>query len=594
MKACLIVLAVILAVGALLPVGPAEAQGSTCGTAPAPRLTVGQSARVTVTDGTGNNLRNTFSTTATVLGVMGDGEVFSVLTGPQCADNFWWWEVRRWDGQTGWTAEGASGQYWIEPWPTSGAQNSTGARPDLKDSLIAFLGSPITGPAYTPYVMRVADGGTAPASTLVSSDLRWSPDGTRLAAASSGDIFVFSADGQTSLNITNTPAAVDSMPAWSPDSTRLAYTSDLTETDSEILIYSATTGTTTNLTQSPAVDMMPAWSPDGARIAFVSYRIEANAADLYIATVAGGAAPLQITTYPFSEFEPAWSPDGLYIAFTVQQMPGKSDLHVYNTVTQTLLALTSDGMNYRNPVWSPDGKRVAFVGANPVLPGADALFSIRPDGTDRIQYTANPGSINGLSWSPDGNWLVFAQDPAGSYDLYAVRSNGISLVNLTNTPTTHEVFPVWQPRATPGVVITTPPGQPTPIATSAPVNPASQDLLLIYNAATPVFTLQNVAGRNLNLGPLSFSGGGLNVPTSVWAAYTASPVESFQPLGCLMIWPFGLAEQPAPPECGTARQGWITNSQYIFWTSGSFTVSYNGVTVATCDSAAGRCAVDLP
>jgi hypothetical protein len=61
-----------------------------------------------------------------------------------------------------------------------------------------------------------------------------------------------------------------------------------------------------------------------------------------------------------------------------------------------------------------------------------------------------------------------------------------------------------------------------------------------------------------------------------------------------MIWPFGLADQPAPAECLDARQGWTTNSALVFWTQGSFTVNYNGVLVTTCQTAAGRCTVDLP
>jgi hypothetical protein len=61
-----------------------------------------------------------------VLGVLADGEIFSVLSGPQCSENFWWWQVRRWDGQTGWTAEGGQaitgsspGRSWVPTIPGS-------------------------------------------------------------------------------------------------------------------------------------------------------------------------------------------------------------------------------------------------------------------------------------------------------------------------------------------------------------------------------------------------------------------------------------------------------------------------------------------
>ncbi len=131
-----LILLAVLIMTALPTFERAAAQG-TCGTAQAPRLTVGQSARVVVSDGTGNNLRATANMGATVLGVLADGEVFSVLSGPQCAENFWWWQVRRWDGQTGWTAEGEPGKYWVEPWPVLDAQLSAGTRPNLPNVLIA-------------------------------------------------------------------------------------------------------------------------------------------------------------------------------------------------------------------------------------------------------------------------------------------------------------------------------------------------------------------------------------------------------------------------------------------------------------------------
>jgi hypothetical protein len=126
----LIMIAALIAVSLPTLSGPVLAQ-ATCGTAPAPRLTVGQAARVVVSDGMGNNLRVSPNTTAAVAGVLADGEVFNVIGGAQCAENLWWWEVRRWDGTSGWTAEGEPGEYWVEPWPVLDAL--AGSSPDYRD-----------------------------------------------------------------------------------------------------------------------------------------------------------------------------------------------------------------------------------------------------------------------------------------------------------------------------------------------------------------------------------------------------------------------------------------------------------------------------
>ncbi len=123
---------------------------------------------------------------------------------------------------------------------------------------------------------------------------------------------------------------------------------------------------------------------------------------------------------------------------------------------------------------------------------------------------------------------------------------------------------------------------------------ANADLLLIYDAGVPVFTMQNVSGAPLNLEPLSFRGAGLTVPSSIWAAYTASPLGSFKHIGCLQIWAYGIPDQPAPPECGSARQAWLNDNRYLFWTEGSFEVLYNGAVVTSCTGENARCYVDLP
>ena len=564
---------------------PAAAQGA-CGTAPAPRLSLGSMARVTIADYTGNNLRSAPSTTATVLGVMAEGEVFTVISGSQCVDNYYWWEVRRWDGTTGWTAEGAPGDYWVEPWPTAGAKLPlTSERPDLPNELIAYLSGSPTDQTYLPYLMDIKTGATAQPGGLVVQDnvLRWSPDGTHLAVSDGTDIYLLQPDGTPLANVTLAPGSHETEPTWSPDGLRIAFVSDR---DGNPELYWQMIGSTVvvRLTNSPSNEINPAWSPDGTRLAYASD--QGGVMAIVVASASDGANPLTLTSGPAAATNPIWSPDSRQIAY-ISTLNGQGDLVVINADGSGQTAITNDGQNNRAPAWSPDGTRIAYVGGNPLVPGSDALFSVRPDGTDRLQYTVGPASIAGVAWSPDGRWLAFGYTETGTMrDLAAVRVDGVNFVLLMNTPSADDTFPVWQP--VPGGVL---PGA-TP---GTVVNPATQDLLLIYDAATPVFTLQNVSGKPLNLTGLSFTGSnGVTFAATAWTDYTASPLDSFKSIGCLMLWPYTIAEQPAPPECGDARQGWITRNDVVFWTGGSFTVSYSGVLVATCDSTAGRCPIDLP
>ncbi len=582
-----ILLVAALVMLALFASTPARAQ-DVCGTAPPPRLSAGQSARVTYADGVGNNLRTAPSAGATILGVMGEGEVFTVIGGPQCAENFNWWQVRRWDGQTGWTAEGTAGDYWLEPWPSEQSATRLSSDPPVfAGNAIAYVGAAIPGAVAVPYVLVPGTATTLQIGPVASADgvLVWSPDGTRIAMSDGNDIYVLRADGTQAANVTNSPAAFDSGPTWSPDGTRLAFASD-TGGDSEIVTLSLTTNAVMNLSNNPGIDTWPAWSPDGTRVAFVSDRD--GALDLYMTSAAGGMIPQRLTTGLTLDGPPRWSPDGRQIAFAARIDASRTDLTIVQADGSATAPVATGPGNRHDLAWSPDGKRLAFAAEIAPGTGREAVMTVRPDGNDPLQLTTATGRITGLSWSPDNAWIVFASDMNGTFDLFAIHPNGTNLTPVATSTALNTTNPAWQPVVAPGLSLPV-----TGTATPAP-NPATTDVLLIYDAGVPVFTLLNASGRPLNLLSLTLTGNGVAAPASIWSEYSFTPLDNFKPGGCLMIWGFGIPDQPPPPECGDARQAWITNNQYLFWTGDNFTVSYNGVTVATCSSAAGQCAVDLP
>ncbi len=83
---------------------------------PYPRLAIGQQARIT--PGLPNTLRSSPSFNGAALGQIPGSGVVSVLGGPQCAEGSYWWQVN-YNGAIGWTPEGQSGTYWIEPYSPS-------------------------------------------------------------------------------------------------------------------------------------------------------------------------------------------------------------------------------------------------------------------------------------------------------------------------------------------------------------------------------------------------------------------------------------------------------------------------------------------
>ncbi|HMM30023.1 MAG TPA: SH3 domain-containing protein [Aggregatilineaceae bacterium] len=83
-----------------------------CAGAPAPRLRAGATGQVT--PGLPNKVRSAPASSAPQVGSIPGEGVFTVLSGPTCADGYHWWQVL-YEGIVGWTAEGSAAEYWVAP-----------------------------------------------------------------------------------------------------------------------------------------------------------------------------------------------------------------------------------------------------------------------------------------------------------------------------------------------------------------------------------------------------------------------------------------------------------------------------------------------
>jgi uncharacterized protein YraI len=85
-----------------------------CQGLPAPQLTAGGQGQVT--PGLPNKVRSEAGSGAAQVGAIPGEGVFQVIGGPTCADGLWWWQVN-YNGLMGWTANGDSAEYWVQPYP---------------------------------------------------------------------------------------------------------------------------------------------------------------------------------------------------------------------------------------------------------------------------------------------------------------------------------------------------------------------------------------------------------------------------------------------------------------------------------------------
>ena len=89
----------------------------TCGNGLSIRMIPGATARVTLSPAVANVVRTQPGRgNGAVIGEIPPGGIFTVLSGPECdSGGMAWWRVN-YNGLLGWTGEGESGVYWLEPY----------------------------------------------------------------------------------------------------------------------------------------------------------------------------------------------------------------------------------------------------------------------------------------------------------------------------------------------------------------------------------------------------------------------------------------------------------------------------------------------
>jgi Tol biopolymer transport system component len=310
----------------------------------------------------------------------------------------------------------------------------------LPGTTVTLTAAPSAGGTFSGW--SGACSGAGPCVLTMSTDL--SVVATFLPAGVNGkivydcalDICVVNEDGTGLVNLTNSPEVYDIHPVWSPDGTRIAFassrTSVATNTDGniEIFVMSADgsnvvqqTFTTTGLGQF-VNSYEPSWNPAGTQIVFEGWRAASGFPQIITINVDGNGNETVLTdTADFgSKFSPDWSPDGTKILFTWAL--GQQDIHVINADGSQEANLTPDtlGSDQRGAVWSPDGARFAFTDTRfwSIPDYNTEIFVRNADGTGEVQVTDHPSIDEEPSWSPDGTEIAFSSARGGSYDIWSI------------------------------------------------------------------------------------------------------------------------------------------------------------------------------
>jgi tricorn protease len=187
-------------------------------------------------------------------------------------------------------------------------------------------------------------------------DLVLSLDGKKVVFTARGEIFAASAkDGGDAVRVTRSVAREAQM-VWAPDSRRVAYISERNGAG-QVFLYDFTTNTETQLTRENISDSAPLFAPDGKTLAFIRDGRELRVLDL----------------------------------------ESKQD----RVVVSGHLTRSPRGL-----AWSPDSRWLAYVGLS--TRAFRNVFAVPASGGESRAISALPnGSTDGVSWSPDGTYIIF-------------------------------------------------------------------------------------------------------------------------------------------------------------------------------------------